>query len=196
MENIHKYILLDDEKKLEAPINTITGYDYVIAADRTILRAENNFIKFIGSLYHSPDTCIRGLISLPYFQDIIIYKNGKIPLEIFKHIVELAENKDTEQVFQICFNPETNKYELFIPDQEGKAEAVRFNNLKANVVCEIHTHPNMSATPSATDNQNDLAFRIYGIIGTKNRQFNEITLRLGIYGYFRELHLKSVFEGF
>jgi hypothetical protein len=63
-----------------------------------------------------------------------------------------------------------------------------------NVVLELHSHGKMSAFFSGQDNKDEQGFRVYAVAGRLNDE-PQIRLRIGIYGYFREILFQEVFDG-
>ena len=62
----------------------------------------------------------------------------------------------------------------------------------AAVICDLHSHGNMSAFWSATDDADEQGSQLYAVIGKLDTE-PEIRLRLGVYGYWLPLPVTAVF---
>ena len=65
----------------------------------------------------------------------------------------------------------------------------------AGVVAEFHSHGSSRAFFSATDDADELGFRIYGVAGRLDRDRPELSLRVGVYGHFAPVDWPQVFDG-
>ena len=63
-----------------------------------------------------------------------------------------------------------------------------------SVVLEMHSHGHMGAWFSSTDDVDETGLKLYGVIGKLNAT-PIVKLRIGVYGYFRELFWNEVFDG-
>ncbi|MBA7542911.1 hypothetical protein ES705_35236 [subsurface metagenome] len=66
--------------------------------------------------------------------------------------------------------------------------------MRASVVLEMHSHGHMGAWFSTTDNVDETGLKLYGVVGKLNAT-PIVKLRIGVYGYFRELFWSEVFDG-
>jgi hypothetical protein len=73
------------------------------------------------------------------------------------------------------------------------AGSVKYQTMD-NVVLEMHSHGKMKPFFSAQDNKDEQGFRIYAVAGRLNDE-PRIRLRVGGYGYFREILFQEVFDG-
>ena len=64
----------------------------------------------------------------------------------------------------------------------------------SNVMVDLHSHGNMGAFWSGTDNADEQGFRVYGVIGRLDER-PEIRLRLGVYGYWFPIPVSLLFDG-
>ena len=64
----------------------------------------------------------------------------------------------------------------------------------AGVLLDLHSHGNMSAFWSQTDEGDEQGFRAYGVVGRLDTQ-PEIRLRLGVYGYWFPIPVGVLFDG-
>jgi PRTRC genetic system protein A len=62
------------------------------------------------------------------------------------------------------------------------------------VFCDLHSHGNMPAFWSRTDDADEQSARVFAVIGKLDTE-PEIRLRVGLYGYWRPLPVTTVFTG-
>jgi hypothetical protein len=60
------------------------------------------------------------------------------------------------------------------------------------VFCDLHSHGNMAAFWSRTDDEDEQSARLFAVIGRLDTE-PEIRLRVGLYGYWRPLPVTAVF---
>ena len=61
-----------------------------------------------------------------------------------------------------------------------------------SIICDLHSHGNMCAFFSQTDNADVQGARLYAVIGKLDSD-PEMRLRVGVYGYWLALPLTAVF---
>ncbi|MBA7676844.1 hypothetical protein ES703_85089 [subsurface metagenome] len=84
-------------------------------------------------------------------------------------------------------------YHFYIPVQDKSAGSVVYEVVNA-VVLEMHSHGQMGAFFSTTDNTDETGLKLYAVIGKLNST-PIVKLRVGVYGYFKALPWKEVFDG-
>ena len=163
-----------------------TGYDYVMAANGMFVQAES---RDLTGRVRLSETAVRGLepmtgrVHLPH---------GPIPRALLSQGIRwFGETPDRERYFLIRWQDDQYRYE--IPQQVGGAASLSYEPAEGHVA-EFHSHGGMGAFFSATDDRDEQAFRIYGVVGHLHQVTPRIALRLGIYGHFQELRLQDVFE--
>jgi hypothetical protein len=81
------------------------------------------------------------------------------------------------------------------PAQRATATAVvGAEENTSNVILDLHSHGNMGAFWSGTDNADEQGFRVYSVIGRLDER-PEIRLRLGVYGYRFPILASLLFDG-
>lgn len=79
------------------------------------------------------------------------------------------------------------------PAQQTTATSVRASITDLpTILCELHSHGNMQAYFSQTDNADEQAAKLYAVVG-RLASVPEMRLRVGVYGYWQELPLTAVF---
>ncbi|GAH75566.1 unnamed protein product [marine sediment metagenome] len=84
-------------------------------------------------------------------------------------------------------------YHLYIPVQDKSAGSVVYE-VGTSIVLEIHSHGQMAAGFSSTDNMDETGLKLYGVIGSLDA-VPVVKLRIGAYGYFKDLRWRDVFDG-
>lgn len=88
-----------------------------------------------------------------------------------------------------------NEWRVAVPRQQASAGRVSYaGGNESSVVLDLHSHHEMGAFFSETDNADEQGCRFYAVIG---RIFSrpELRLRLGVYGDWVELDPLVLFEG-
>lgn len=82
------------------------------------------------------------------------------------------------------------------PPQQASSDRVRYQGGDADgtIVLDLHSHHDMGAFFSETDNRDEQGCRFYAVIGRIYSK-PEIRLRLGVYGDFLDLPAAALFEG-
>lgn len=160
-------------------------YDYIFASNGVFIEAES---PLIAARIPVADCDIRGLAPI---EPKISLTYGSIPQRFFDLALDLfLSDKETEQYVAI-----TGKagYQFYIPVQDKSAGSVVYEVGKS-VVLEIHSHGHMGAFFSGTDNKDETGLKLYGVVG-QLAATPIVKLRIGVYGYFRELFWNEVFDG-
>lgn len=187
-EKLKNVVVLDSADKLKQPINSIVGYEYIIAGNGVFIRAENKFFKVC---FRIANCMIRNLVWCEEYFEI---KNGKIPLEICEAVKNEIENGDTtkEKFIQVLYT--NREYTIFIPEQTGTGTAVKYESAEQNVILEVHTHPEMSAFFSDIDDRDEKGFRLYGVFSVIDGKVTDFVVRLSVYGYYKKIHYLDIAE--
>lgn len=140
-------------------------------------------------------------------------KLPKIPFHILKEILtffrDVYETLGTEAFAQIYYNWETGEYEVSVPRQVASPDAVEYKldedeqlkqlEGKYMLIMEIHSHGSFSAFWSRTDNEEELAHRLYAVVGNLPRfsyakARTHILVRAATGGYRVQMDVADVFE--
>jgi PRTRC genetic system protein A len=180
-------------KRVGYLINTEAGpvgergiyYDYILAGNGVFIKAENSLIKAAVAIV---ETTIRGLQPL---QQSLEFRHGRIP----RHIYDLAlsilmANPYREQLVVVVWD---EGYRLKVPEQEAEECRIKYETLP-DTVLEFHSHGLMGAFFSHTDNLNEQGLCIYAVAGRLDRLIPDVSMRLGVYGYFAPVKLSEVFD--
>jgi PRTRC genetic system protein A len=86
-------------------------------------------------------------------------------------------------------------WRVAIPKQQASVARVMYRGgQESSVVLDLHSHHEMAAYFSRTDDGDELGARFYAVIGRIYSR-PEIRLRLGLYGEFLDLPALTLFEG-
>lgn len=168
-------------------------FDYVTAAGGVFVRGERAEFETVIRI----GACeVRGLSPL---EERFRFRLPRVPEDLvaamFDDAVEEAR-KNLEVLFHLCF--EDGEWSLYTPAQEQTAVRCRATDdgdgsSHQRAVVEVHSHHSMRARFSATDDADETGFRLYAVVGNLFER-PEIRLRVGLYGYMRELRARTVFE--
>ena len=133
------------------------GYNYVMAEDGLYVQSESSHIQACIPI---ATTKIKGLHKLERRIHLV---HGPIPRGIFTAGLHwFRETPETERFFAVLWEGE--KYRINVPKQDGTESRLKYEPPGPGVVMEIHSHGTHSAFFSNTDDQDEQAFRIYGVM--------------------------------
>jgi len=141
-------------------------------------------------------------------QNRIDLKVPKIPeemyhkmIEFFRHIASTMSN--AEAFIQFYYDLEDQKYVAYVPQQKVSGASVvydagknldQINRSRYIFVFECHSHNNMNAFWSATDNRDEKDTRFFGVIGKINNPTVEERYRTMAAGKELALTKESIFN--
>lgn len=106
----------------------------------------------------------------------------------------------SEAFVQFFYDTEAQEYLLHCPKQTVSGASVKFDRDAAFetpsriLVMEIHSHGNMDAFFSGTDDKDEKDDRFYGVVGKVTDFFPQMKLRLNMGGYVREVDIDDIFD--
>jgi len=160
-------------------------YDYVVAANGVFICAENPLIK---ATVRIAEASMRGL--RPLFT-MVCLKHGKIPGALYHLAMSIfMADRHHEQYLAVAWD---GAYHLMIPQQTGDAASVHYEKVP-NTILELHSHGELSAFFSGTDNQDEQGLCLYAVMGNLDRLIPDVEMRIGVYGYFDKLRPGEVFS--
>lgn len=179
--------------------------------------AANKYLSYIpgkdGKIYEVRNTEL-GVICTPAreinLEEIKEIKPGfafrlpKVPYTLLKQILAFFRyynsiDNGLEALVQLYWDREMQEYILNVPKQkvnriEVTTEEGPLDENRYLLVADIHSHNRMPANFSAHDNDDDIATRIYMVIGKLDRVFPEAKIRVSNGGKYLYLKLEDVFE--
>jgi len=179
----------------EAPLlaNDARGYQYILADAGVYLRAENRFFDVLLPLARCP---VRGLASLkPHFRLKVPRLPGRLLAAVLADARRVRRRGGRLKEALYHFHHDGVRVRVLKPAQIATAAGVvGAESNPAGVILDLHSHGDMGAFWSGTDDGDEQGFRMYGVIGRLDTQ-PEIRLRLGVYGYWFPLPFSALFDG-
>ena len=163
------------------------GYDYVLGSGGIYVQAQSAHL--VARVPVAPGT-VRGLAPV---DEKLELTHGPIPAYLFELGLRwFQETPDTERLFAVRWDGDA--YRVVVPEQAGTTASLTYQP-PAGVVAELHSHGRGRAFFSATDDADELGFRIYGVVGRLDTPRLELSLRVGVYGHFVPVEWSQVFGG-
>lgn len=130
-----------------------------------------------------------------------VFLTEKIPGSFLQEIISrFTLALPNEAMVEIYYNKITKKYTLHWPEQETTRISVDresssfFKDSKKNMLfAEIHSHGHYPGKFSSTDDENELDFLIYGVVGQLDAR-PSIDFRIGFNGLFYAIDFLNVFD--
>lgn len=165
-------------------------YEYVVASNGVFIRGKRLGLEVIFKI---ADADIRGLASLESYVKLDFPQISSLYLNQMFDAAKRAVN--TELLWHLIYNGDS--WELHSPEQHSTSVSVQplvsgIGTSYEKCLIEIHSHHNMSPVFSQVDNQEEVGFRIYGVLGWV-RDRPTINLRVGLAGYFTEIPHHIIF---
>ncbi len=160
-------------------------YNYILASNGLFIEAES---PLIAARVPVTECEVRGLapmktrVSLTY---------GSIPQHFFDLALDtfLADPVNEHYVAVTA----SAGYHFYVPVQDRNTGSVVYEVGKS-VILDLHSHGHMHASFSGQDDRDEKGLKLYGVIGNLNAT-PVVKFRVGIYGYFKNLEWKDVFDG-
>lgn len=179
-------------KTIPPPIQPGRLYDYIVASNGTFVRAWRPGLSAMIQI--GDGSSMRGLVDVqPY-----VMLESQVPVRLTAAMLTKAhEMGEKEILFYLSGGCRTlnQPWKVMIPRQTATQTSVKVVNgdSGADTLIELHSHHNMPAFFSSTDDKEEqTGFRIYAVIGKLDRA-PEILVRVGIYGHFGYVPAASIF---
>ncbi|MDD5060745.1 MAG: hypothetical protein PHN44_00495 [Candidatus Marinimicrobia bacterium] len=175
---------------LTATEGAITGdpglfYNYIQGGNGIFVQAKN---PLMGAIIPIAPVEIRGLAPVTEAVNLI---NGKVPRRLYDLAFSVFLAHPSEEHY-LAITWRDGEYHIEYPPQSKNGGGVEYQRPK-NIFMDIHSHSQMPAFFSGTDNRDETGFQLYLVIGKVDGN-PEYRLRIGIYGYFKELNFEEVFD--
>jgi PRTRC genetic system protein A len=175
------------------PPNDALAYQYILAGNGVFIRAETHFF---AALLPVASCTVRGLE--PLHQHFRL-KVPRIPARLLETILADARHARqpdgslNEVLYQ--FHHHGRTVEVKKPPQHATgASVMAAGSSEPAMLCDLHSHGNMRAFWSGTDDADEQSAHVFAVIGRLDTQ-PAIRLRDGLYGYWRPLPVAAVFTG-
>ena len=186
MTSLVDYLVVRDDP----PDPSGLAYDYMLGGDGLYVATRNQYLEVRIPVARA---AVRGLPPLyPSFS----LRNGRLPQALWGVIVAAScawARAEREVLFSVVHD-EILGYQVVQPRQATGPTAVRYRPIEDGVL-EIHSHHRFAARFSPTDDADEQALRIYGVLGRLGSDRPELALRAGAYGYFLPVPWEAVFDG-
>jgi len=80
------------------------------------------------------------------------------------------------------------------PQRATGVSVIAAGSNDATILCDLHSHGNMRAFWSSTDDADEQSARLFAVIGKLDTE-PEVRVRVGVYGYWMPLPITAVFTG-
>ncbi len=169
------------------------AYQYILAGNGIFVRAETPFFSAIVPV---AACSVRGLGPLlPKFR----LKVARIPAKLLGAALTDARGARrpdgdlNERLYRFLHHG--HRVQLHRPVQQATGVTVMAaGNDDPNTLCELHSHGNMHAFWSMTDDADEQGARLYAVIGRLDAA-SEIRIRVGVYGHWHPVPVTAVFTG-
>jgi len=132
----------------------------------------------------------------------------KLPVNLLHQTVSLFDqfmaktgmSRSTLEAFvQIFWDRQKEEYFIHVPEQLVSMASVRYINtqeiMKEHLlVMDIHSHNDMSAFFSGTDDGDEVSTRLFGVVGKMNDEWPQASFRMGVAGQYHYLDISDVFD--
>jgi PRTRC genetic system protein A len=176
-------------KKITKPVN------YILAGNGAKEIRENEIAVFTLQTDK-----VAGLEPIP---DQIKLKLPKIELNLLFQIIsffkEVYRKQKSEAMAQIYWDRKKERCFIYIPEQEVSGASVEFKrDLELDkehlLIADIHSHGNMDAFFSGTDNKDEQESRFFGVIGHIQEPLPRVKLRAIVGGKPFDIDLEDLFS--
>lgn len=181
---------------LEDAIASEQEVTYVLLKDGALCQVRNNEIGiFIAPADESPGQQFQ---NYRHFEFQLPRIPAHLLLQIISFFQYISQRDHAEGLVNILYDKTEQKYICDVPEQTVSGSGVTANaeyddNLYLHVM-DIHSHNSMPAFFSGIDDEDELASRLYMVIGKLDEAVPQIKLRASCGGRFIPLDLKTIFD--
>jgi PRTRC genetic system protein A len=175
------------------PPNNAHLYQYILAGNGLFLRAGTPWWEVMMPLLRYP---VRGLLPVqPAFRLLI----GRLPESLLAAAYQSALTaREKNGVFRealYSFHVQDKQVRLMRPRQVATPMSVTSAGLDdPTILIELHSHGNIPAFWSSTDDHDEQGIRLYGVMGQLD-SMPEIKFRVGVCGHWKPLFVHQLFTG-
>lgn len=169
------------------------AYDYILAGNGLFVRAERlrvGGVPLLRATVLVAEAEVRGLVPM---EPRLELPQGKVPGFLWLVALHTAERHLPDELYASIVWSD-NGYHLEVPEQETTPGSIRYTPVPDTVV-DIHSHgEKMGARFSATDDADDVGFRLSVVVGHLDRPINEVTARISVYGLKGPAYVEDIFR--
>lgn len=163
-------------------------YDYLLAKQGIVKRVENNLVSVDWLIVSMPSGLeLNGLGLKTYLLQPLLLKVPRIPGCLLEEVLRDARNNiNLEYMYFFKFDPHTGQWLVLRPEQSRTAVSVRYDVEDSDpwICADCHSHNQMRAFFSDTDDNDELGGRFYIVMGRVETNTPQLGVRLGMYGHW------------
>jgi len=160
-------------------------YNYILGSNGIFIEAES---PLITARVPVADCEIRGLAPIKARVSLLY---GSIPQRFFDLALDsFLADPDIEHYAAVTGSA---GYHFYLPVQDRNGASVTYE-VGESVVLDMHSHGAMGAHFSLQDDRDEQGLKLSAVVGKLNAT-PVVKLRVGVYGYFKNLEWKDVFDG-
>jgi hypothetical protein len=193
----HDGVSLEQRQKKPLPPIEAALYEYVMAGNGIFIRGARREFQ---TQFCIQSCVVRGLLELETSLEL---NTPRVPCEMITEMLRRAraardeKGRPCEIVFHLVFT-DAGVWQCHVPDQNqspmrAKPSDDSPTSSYARACIEVHSHVDMHASFSSTDNRDEMGFRIYGVLGCISAT-PVIRVRVGMYGYRQDIPATWVFD--
>ena len=160
-------------------------YNYILGSNGLFIEAES---PLFAVRIPVADCEVRGLAPV---ETKVILTYGSIPQRFFDLALDVFL-ADPHKEHYVAVTGSAG-YHFYVPVQECNCGSVVYETGEA-VILDLHSHGHGSASFSQQDDIDETGLKLFGVVG-KLDTTPVVKLRVGVYGYFKTLAWKDVFDG-
>jgi len=173
-----------------------SGYEYVVAANGVFIRAQSDYLSACVPVCHFLGSPIERLQPVEPYAKLLWAPPVGVG-HLYAVIKNARERMPNEAMYQFIRGidelDDTHKWTCKLPRQTATPTRVDFEDNPDSII-DIHSHNTMHAFFSEQDNADEMGFRFYCVLGKLNTDHPEILCRVGVYGYFMNVPMTTIFK--
>lgn len=181
---------------LEEAIASEKEITYVPLKDDMVYQVRNNDIGIFAAPANEPPE--QQLNDTRFFHFRLPRIPAAILLQVISFFKYVCRKNNTEVLVNILYDKAKQKYICDVPEQTVSGSEItanaEYDDSRYLHVMDIHSHNTMSAFFSCIDDADELASRLYMVIGKLNDTVPEIKLRASCGGKFIPLEVEKIFD--
>ena len=165
------------------------SYAYVLAGNGLFKLAANRYLEALIPLAR------RRIAGLPPLEPYVRPRAGRIAGHLLWRILEDARRQSWDKPCEAMYHlvVDGGVIRALRPGQRATGGSLAYAGGGATeIVADVHSHHEMGAFFSGTDDRDEQGFRFYGVMG-KIFTAPELALRVGMYGDFHRVPVTTLF---
>jgi PRTRC genetic system protein A len=166
------------------------AFGYYFAGNGTFKFAENAHLRVLMPLAQFR------VAGLPNLTPFCALKGERLPVAVLHAIFQDARAQAQARPIEVMYHVKAQDGRVVVdcPEQDGGASSLRYKGGDdPAILLDVHSHCEMHAFFSNTDNRDEQGFRLYGVLGNVFTRPTAL-FRVGMYGDFWPLHKEQIFQ--